>query len=907
MTADPHKEDDSSVTSAATSGRPEHIEEEHGRVRDRSCALGIAGSRPEGQQDARWGLAFSGGGIRSATFNLGVLQGLVNAKVPGPQNGQCTSKGGLLRQFDYLSTVSGGGYIGSFFISLFATGRLDTANDKPEVAAEQAFQVFEKEPPGRLRGDVNFDAREPGSAPLAWLRENGRYMAPTGTGDMIYAAALTIRNWFAIHYVLGTVLLSVFSIIALAEASLIRFFPDLLRAPLDDLYFGKSRVWWSNAWWLALLVLVVWLIPYGLAFWLTHPRSTETVQSKPNWLSNAAIADFFVGGLLLALYLGRVMGCNWRDYPSCHIPVWANLLTLLGAIGLLTLLGAGYYWYSCFRTCRDYENPTISAQRVWLTRQLATGLQAFIVVVLLSSVLTAGQTFYYHYELASSITSATVLAVAIWIVRQAAKSLDNKEGGGILAKLPLDVILSVVGLALLFLVATIWAYVVLWIQWYGVTLDPKSMSDPANMSARLFTMSVVAFLVLLATWISGKFPGFLNLSTLQGLYSARLTRAYLGASNGERFKPENKKYRSVAEPHPRDIMQHGTYYDRKRSLAPIHIINVCLNQNNDPEEQLIQRDRKGKPLAILPTGFAVDGHAHRIPNAHRGGESTAQLTMGEWIGVSGAAFSTGIGRGSSLGLSLTMGLANIRLGRWWHSGLPPDQYGIRTSRIRETFKTQTYLFDELFASFHGTRRDLHYLSDGGHFENTAAYELLRPERGIRLIVVADCGCDPKYQFEDLGNLIRLVRIDFSLEIEVDERIARDPCLEKVFGTPDQFLPDCNAAHAKEKCALLLNVYQDGTARDAQPDARIVVIKPRYISGVPTDLAHYHATHQQFPQEPTADQFYDEAQWESYRKLGLAITTKIFVGDDSSHSDRLWRYLLGGNSHSSADAPGGEQK
>src|SRR6476660_7580071 len=46
------------------------------------------------------GLAFSGGGIRSATFHLGVLQGLAEY--------------GLLKQVDYLSTVSGGGYIGSW-------------------------------------------------------------------------------------------------------------------------------------------------------------------------------------------------------------------------------------------------------------------------------------------------------------------------------------------------------------------------------------------------------------------------------------------------------------------------------------------------------------------------------------------------------------------------------------------------------------------------------------------------------------------------------------------------------------------------------------------------------------------------------------------------------------------------
>ena len=49
------------------------------------------------------GLAFSGGGIRSATFNLGVLQALAQMRV--------------LSKFDYLSTVSGGGYIGSWLIA----------------------------------------------------------------------------------------------------------------------------------------------------------------------------------------------------------------------------------------------------------------------------------------------------------------------------------------------------------------------------------------------------------------------------------------------------------------------------------------------------------------------------------------------------------------------------------------------------------------------------------------------------------------------------------------------------------------------------------------------------------------------------------------------------------------------
>jgi predicted acylesterase/phospholipase RssA len=54
------------------------------------------------------GLAFSGGGIRSATFCLGVAQVL--------------QRRGLLHQFDYLSTVSGGGYFGSFLSCYLGTG-----------------------------------------------------------------------------------------------------------------------------------------------------------------------------------------------------------------------------------------------------------------------------------------------------------------------------------------------------------------------------------------------------------------------------------------------------------------------------------------------------------------------------------------------------------------------------------------------------------------------------------------------------------------------------------------------------------------------------------------------------------------------------------------------------------------
>ena len=55
------------------------------------------------------GLALSGGGIRSAITNLGVLQGLASL--------------GILRMIDLLSTVSGGGYIGGCLSTLLSVKR----------------------------------------------------------------------------------------------------------------------------------------------------------------------------------------------------------------------------------------------------------------------------------------------------------------------------------------------------------------------------------------------------------------------------------------------------------------------------------------------------------------------------------------------------------------------------------------------------------------------------------------------------------------------------------------------------------------------------------------------------------------------------------------------------------------
>ncbi len=74
-------------------------------------------------EDSLIGLAFSGGGIRSATFNLGVIQGLAKSK--------------LLHKFDYISSVSGGGYISSWLLGWMHHQSLGSCEVQRQLKSEQ--------------------------------------------------------------------------------------------------------------------------------------------------------------------------------------------------------------------------------------------------------------------------------------------------------------------------------------------------------------------------------------------------------------------------------------------------------------------------------------------------------------------------------------------------------------------------------------------------------------------------------------------------------------------------------------------------------------------------------------------------------------------------------------------------
>ena len=908
---------------------------------DRRIAGGLGGAPTRGGKALYRALAFSGGGIRSATFALGVLQAVARDGTPGTPD---TSKPGelfrasRLSSFDYLSTVSGGGYLGAFLCSLFQPDRLratgasgaapggaaaasaapDVGKTLARIAADDAVQVLRSGPPGRIRSDASYAGEQRYRAPLAWLRENGRYLIPTGVGDAFYAAALGIRNWLALHYVIGTVLMALVALVGLARSFLARSFAPVrdwenealasaIVAWRPDRMFGLGEIWWSPLFLLALASIVLVGLPLGIAFWLVHER--DDGSSSP--FSVAMLCTLLVGLGMLAVghaVWPELATAAWT-HPSglfARVDESPRRFAVVAGVGLAAVAASAcYVGFACI-------DRMAAMQRVLLTRRLATVLVGAVAIAGVAVVDTVGQTLYLlacRAEHAGPLLTPAGLAAALaWLAKRSAAQGAGKPMPGWLKKVPLPTLAGLAGLLIFVLVGGLWSLFVHWLIWGGqLPAANAGFHGDAQWTTLLWVFSCT--LVLAA--ITGHFAGFINLSSLQSFYSARLTRAYLGASNGERFQA-GREALSAAEPLPSDQLALDDYVDRHpggavarlRTLAPLHIINLTVNKTVDPSEQLVQRDRKGQPMAVLPFGFSIDERWQTgFPQPSFMTALRRPMLIGQWIGTSGAAFSTGIGRETSLGMSLLMGAANVRLGTWWYSGLGRYDrkdlaYAIARA-VGAVFRTQAYLSYELRARFHGTHRMWQYLSDGGHFENTALYELLRPQRRIYQVFGCDAGADPHYHFEDLANLIRLARIDHKVEITVQMQF--DDPLADVFGSPQDFrrtrtgepasatADDDPGAPIRTPCALLLWATPFGQDR---PATQIVLFKPHVAADVEPDIRQYAVEHPEFPQEPTADQFFDEAQWESYRALGFHLASKVFDPGVIDALERLARERMG---------------
>jgi len=202
-----------------------------------------------------------------------------------------------------------------------------------------------------------------------------------------------------------------------------------------------------------------------------------------------------------------------------------------------------------------------------------------------------------------------------------------------------------------------------------------------------------------------------------------------------------------------------------------------------------------------------------------------------------------------------MALFDVRLGWWMGNSRYPKKWKSTGPQLG-----LGYLFSEVFANS-DQQRSFVYLSDGGHFENLAVYELIR--RRCRLIVACDADADGAYQFTDLLSLIEKARTDFGVRIEIKFQDIQPPA---------------GSRECPHTC-VVGTIYYD--PKDSTDTGTLILVKasmpgrtvPPCSSSdrkLPDDVWHYFEQNVKFPHQSTADQWFDELQFESYRALGEYI-------------------------------------
>jgi hypothetical protein len=226
---------------------------------------------------------------------------------------------------------------------------------------------------------------------------------------------------------------------------------------------------------------------------------------------------------------------------------------------------------------------------------------------------------------------------------------------------------------------------------------------------------------------------------------------------------------------------------------------------------------------------------------------------------------------------MLMTLLNVRLG-YWAPTPNRNQWHTAQARLWPFYTLREFLSETNDLSSYC------YLSDGGHFDNTGLYSLV--ERGCRCIVMADCSGDPERCFADLGNAVRRCRLDFEAEIKLDVT----PLLRSAKDDP----------YAQQHAVAGRIVYSEKHFQalglsDTSESARtgtIVYIKPGLLKGdqgLPVDVRQYAFENGSFPHQSTANQWFDEAQFESYRRLGqhsLKMALASLAVDDQQYQTAL---------------------
>lgn len=838
------------------------------------------------------GLAFSGGGIRSATFNLGVLQGLQDLD--------------LLRHVDYLSTVSGGGYIGSW-----------------------------------LAGNVRRTKHWLGKGTcwdesIAHLRAYSNYLAPhTGlfSPDTWTLGASWVRNAFLIQL---TVLTWFFALLLLPLIAIRLFHLFSLSYPQKGIPIPISGHGIIAPYIGVVSALLALLVTVSLVFNFLGNR-VSTGKKSPSatmvrWTSVVPswVGAFFVSSMLFSVFTGTAN--EWNQSPGALSFGWIlknvfHTFPFLFSFHFLALVVIGWIALATRKDSQEEKNliPTLwglpAAILIAFGSAAAFYLEICGILFIFSEWSTRGDRFcaYVFVFGPPLVLTAFIISVVLFIgftgrsSSEAQREWWTRFGAWLTLYSMGSLALAAAAVIGPFFVLLLFSHVPGWVAairwsvlagWIGTVLgglfagkSSKTSGDSKKKEAQVLQITakfggllfIVGLALLSATllhfllmnlasgshsfsslnadvywsilqnfdlwklvWILAVvtvcgliFSWFfeINVFGLNQFYRNRIVRCYLGAT---RWMAGNRS----AQPFTKFDFEDDIPLNALRDdyPGPFPVVNCSLNLAGSAD--LALNTRHSASFSLTPLHCGADrpkvGYARTGPSKLSKDSYASGITLGQAVSISGAAASPNMGYNTSPLVAFLLTMFNVRLG-WWFPN--PRRWAWNAKGLRFSLY---YLTRELMGTADEDRLFLN-VSDGGHFENLGVYELVR--RRCKVIIASDAECDECLQFAGLGNMIRICETDFGARIDIDVRSIR------------QQKDGRSLAH----CAVGKIKYDNGSL------GFLIYLKASISGDEQVGIAQYRAAHASFPHESTSDQFFTEDQFESYRKLGLHVVQHSFRG------------------------------
>lgn len=779
-------------------------------------------------REPRVGLALSGGGIRSASFCLGVLQALAYRRA--------------LPQVDYLSTVSGGGYIGvslSFLLHQSSQGTVPAdVKDVPKFDVSRENFPYVSYPmvgvggaaseapgvpaPEHLRQHENFKGRL-----LRRLRQSANYLVPGKGLTLLSLTGVVLRNLTSSLLVHVALLVVLFQVLLLKGWFTFALHPQPASsaAPAEVLNLPAGN---------PVLRLAGWVFGvYGLlsVLYIVFTRASARMERRGrrssygvrrgyevavHYLFVVCLACLVLGGLpwlyelLAGLHLTHLQGwLQWLNKDDKSNPVAAGVVaTLVGIIGNV--------WGFVQSRSRD-------------THRIPTGL-----LLGAGSVLLALGLLLLVYMLTGWLHVNHVLAGDM------AHFVPGVERG----------VFVFGGDTGIFVLA---GCVLVLFGWWP---EANYLSLHRYYRDRLMDLFLPDLQVVRADMLTSTRNTPLQASFVAGFVASVKALRQRGAH----LQPGDATLlgdlcRSAGESDAGSKLLRGPY--------PLINANVVLTASQHPR----YRPRGGDNFLFSPLfcGSRATGwtDTDRTPGSG--------FTLATAMAISGAAVNPNAGTGGQgvtrqPVLSVLMGLLNLRLGYWATNPryLEPDG-----SKKRPSWRKPNPIYPGLFESFGRFNLNEHerfsLLTDGGHFENLGLYELVR--RRLKLIIVCDATADPDFKFTDLANAIQKVRADFGAIIDIS-----DAQLATLMPQADDATRKGGAGSGSAARSYLIAPIRYSQRLGHSPDSErevgtLILLKATAFQGTPADVFSYRREHPEFPNQSTLDQFYDEKQFDSYRELG----------------------------------------